>query len=61
MVTSFPFGSWYLRDGIKRTRSYIGRNEKRSEEQGTYGWFGIVKVVQDAAKKNCITRTGVDI
>jgi hypothetical protein len=35
--------------------------EKRSEEQGTCGRFGIVKVVQPAAKKDCITRAGADI
>jgi hypothetical protein len=35
--------------------------EKRSEEQGTCGRFGIVKVVQPAAKKDCITRAGTDI
>lgn len=60
-VTRYPFGSWYLCNDIKQIGSYIGGNEKRSEEQGTCGRFGIVKVVQAAAKKNCITRTGADI
>jgi len=35
-VTRYPFGSWYLCDGIKRIGSYTGGNEKRSEEQGTF-------------------------
>jgi hypothetical protein len=60
-VTRYPFGSWYLCDDIKRIGSYIGGNEKRREEQGTCGRFVIVKVVQSAAKKDCITRTGTDI
>lgn len=36
-VTRYPFGSWHLCDGIKRIASYIGGNEKRSEERGTAG------------------------
>lgn len=32
-VTRYPFGSWYLCNGIRRIGSYIGGNEKRTEEQ----------------------------
>jgi hypothetical protein len=50
-VTRYLFGSWYLCNGIKRIGSYIGGNEKRSEEQDTCGRFGIVKVVQPRPRK----------
>jgi hypothetical protein len=60
-VTRYPFGSWYLCDGIKQIGSYIGGNEKRSEEQGTCGRFGIARVVQAGPKKDCITRNAMGI
>jgi hypothetical protein len=50
-VTRYPFGFWYLCDGITQIGSYIGGNEKRSEEQGVCRRFGIAKVVQAGPKK----------
>src|SRR5260370_37672490 len=36
-VTRYPFGSWYLCDGIKRIGSYIGGEEKRKRRKATAG------------------------
>src|SRR5258707_1333178 len=52
-VTRYPFGAWYLLDGIKRDYMPARMNsKKRREEQDTYGRPEIANVAQPATERN---------